>query len=170
MARPKKADEQKQLAPAMQPHPQAAPLAQAQGVPAGGVPVAVVPPPIVNNNDLDGRSIDVPNFIRVRDNVCTSLFPFLPLALLPPPPPTVAPHLASIIWYSVSPLHNQTTPSHQRRAARISGGGNASTIQQYQNCMKPSTGVCSYRAYPAHITSTPPTLWQNSKIISLFVP
>lgn len=63
MARPKKADEQKQLAPAMQPHPQANLLAQAVGAPAPG---AVVPPPILNGS----RSIDVPNFIKVRDSVC----------------------------------------------------------------------------------------------------
>lgn len=62
MARPKKADEQKQLAPAMQPH-----IPQAHAGPAA-VPVAAAPPPVMNHAN---RSIDVPNFIRVRDSVST---------------------------------------------------------------------------------------------------
>lgn len=52
MARPKKADEQKQLAPA---------------VPAPGIPPVAVAP-IVNHQN---KVIDVENFIRVRDSVRT---------------------------------------------------------------------------------------------------
>lgn len=54
MARPKKADEQKQLAPA-------------------GPPAAPSIPNIANMNLVNHQNkvIDVDNFIRVRDSVCT---------------------------------------------------------------------------------------------------
>lgn len=134
MARPKKADEQKQLAPAMQPHPQAAPLPQSVPV---AVPVAAAPPPIMNHAN---RSIDVPNFIRVRDSVCPN--PLL-LDLVPPsPPPFSHHHPASTpapvrVWYH----HCTTTPRTSPSGSDVMpGGANAVTIviQHYhhQHCAK----------------------------------
>lgn len=83
MARPKKADEQKQLAPAMQPQ-----LPQAHAGPVA-VPGAAVPPPVMNHAN---RSIDVPNFIRVRDSVSTDPSPPFPSTTTHPahkPPPRI---------------------------------------------------------------------------------
>ncbi|KAF3764715.1 hypothetical protein M406DRAFT_356632 [Cryphonectria parasitica EP155] len=61
MARSKKAEEQKQLAPAMQPHPQAV------------APAPLPPVPAVPAINPQGRTIDVSNFIRVRDSVYSRL-------------------------------------------------------------------------------------------------
>lgn len=60
MARPKKTDEQKQLAPATHAH----------NVPSPGVPPVVAAP--MNHQN---KVIDVENFIRVRNSVRTFLVP-----------------------------------------------------------------------------------------------
>lgn len=132
MARPKKADEQKQLAPAMQPHPQANLLAQAAAaIPA---PVAAVPPPIMNNGD---RSIDVPNFIKVRDTVCTNRFPwpFSP-TISPPqhqaPPTTVDRHPPGQQLQPGTPYHRCTT-----HPQTFNSGSDFWRRQRYHNLAAP---------------------------------
>lgn len=128
MARSKKADEQKQLAPAVQPHLQ-------QPINGPGPAPIMAPAPATPFSNQQGRVIDVTNFIRVRDSVraarCFSLPPlpiFRPcvepdggdavcssrntphqhhrstLTNLPPAP--VAPAVLT-----VSPHHRQHTPS-----------------------------------------------------------
>lgn len=147
MARPKKADEQKQLAPAMQPHPQAAPLPQSVPV---AVPVAAAPPPIMNHAN---RSIDVPNFIRVRDSVCPN-----PLLLdpVPPSPPALQPSPPSQHARTrpclVPPLHNHPHNLIQRVRCHV---GRRQRRYHCHPALPPSalcqirpTGVCSHPASP----------------------
>lgn len=62
MARSKKADEQKQLAPAVQPHLQ-------QPINGPGPAPIMAPAPATPFSNQPGRVIDVGNFIRVRDSV-----------------------------------------------------------------------------------------------------
>lgn len=95
MARSKKADEQKQLAPAVQPHPQ-------QPIMNGPGPAPIMAPaPATPFSNQQGRLIDVDNFIRVRDSVrtCSSLLPSLdhspthPKTPLPPAVPAPNPSI-----------------------------------------------------------------------------
>lgn len=149
MARPKKADEQKQLAPAMQPHPQAAPLPQSVPV---AVPVAAAPPPIMNHAN---RSIDVPNFIRVRDSVGPNP-PFLP-DLVPPTCPSSHHHPASTPARQHPSASGTTTAQPApvpHPAGRMSGRHHRRchchpALPPSALCQFRSTGVCSYPAPPS---------------------
>lgn len=139
MARSKKADEQKQLAPAVQPHLQQQPI-------NGPGPAPIMAPPTPFSNQ-QGRVIDVGNFIRVRDSVRAHSV-FLTLLTQPTHPPT--------------PFHPRfPAPSSQLPLPSTSTTFPTLTAAAATCTAPPSVPPSLSAIHPRHYVSTPEHFFNN---------